>query len=742
MLLGERGRVGREQLRELSEKYDTTGFMYTDYPHKSFWSVDFGPGGLKEALKTLFSKEPNVPLLLYVHIPYCEQLCWFCTCHMSITREYEKVKNYLEILYQEIELYRKFFEERSIRPNFREIHLGGGSPTFVHEREFGELVERLGTLADLKNLDEFALEIDPRHVDRERLQYYHSKGITRISFGVQDFDLNVQKAVNRVQPAELIENLLTPEIRERFPNGINFDLICGLPYQSPETMRRTCERVLEMSPDRICLNYLHYSPQFAPHQKIMADGRNGRPDRLPDFYERKTIFMEALAVLTQGGYVRTGYDHFAKPSDAVARAMKDGKMRWNALGVTAGRYQDVLGIGVHSLSTLGDYYSQNFYELPDYQAAVGKGEFPVYRGYRLTPGDKIRRDVIQTLRNFFSLDFRSIEEKYRISFKEYFKEELEALQEFAKDEIVELSDSAVRITELGHQFTTLICRNFDKFYTGNPRARDLGAFFDDQKVIPEHASELRTAVGLSCEISVKAKPVTLVQEQIQFYDDNGYLIVPDVFSNEACEKMKEEAESLGDGKEYHALLNIYRKNNLFLNTVKDPVLVSMVKALQRHKVVGLNDQYFFKKPGTPYAKQAWSPHQDVTYINARDGTYIQLHIFLMDSEKENGGLFYYPGSHREPKLPYEYRLSWREEFDEDGVSHPGWLIKEIPPQYRRVDVVGRKGGICFQHGNIIHGSYPNSTQERSRNQYSIAYLNEGEKFLGGRSSIKVPVAVE
>jgi ectoine hydroxylase len=244
------------------------------------------------------------------------------------------------------------------------------------------------------------------------------------------------------------------------------------------------------------------------------------------------------------------------------------------------------------------------------------------------------------------------------------------------------------------------------------------------------------------EGSVKVKPVVLSQEQIQFYDDNGYLIVPDVFDDEACEKIKREAEAMADRKEYHALLNIHRNNDLFLNLMKDPVLVRMVKTLQRAKVVGLNDQYFFKKVGTPYAKQGWNPHQDVTYIGAKDGTYIQLHIFLVRSEKENGGLYYFPGSHKEPKLPYEYRKSWREEFDEDGISRPGWLIKEVPPQYQKADIVGPKGGICFQHGNVIHGSYPNLSQNRSREQYSIAYLNEGTEHLRGRSSVKMPVAVE
>lgn len=483
MLLGERGRVEKDQFLNLTKKYNTTGFMYTEYPHKSFWSTDFGDEAYRKALKNVLATPQETPLLLYVHIPFCEQLCWFCTCHMSITQEYDKAKAYLKFLYKEIDLLHQFFEENHIRPNFREIHLGGGSPTFVREPEFDVLISKLRQIADIDHLDEFSIEIDPRKVDLAKMKYYRQKGMNRISFGVQDFDPEIQKAINRVQPPELIADLLTPEVRASFENGINFDLICGLPHQTPETIQATCERAAEMSPDRICLNYLHYSPQFAPHQKIMLDGRNGRPEALPDFHERKLIFLRALEVLTKKGYVRTGYDHFAKPTDAVAKAMSEGKMKWNALGVTAGRYSDVIGIGVHSYSTLGEYYAQNFYELPDYQKALEQGKFPIYRGHQLTCDDVIRRSVIQTLRNFFSIDFKSVEETFGISFKEYFKNELLTLREFVKDGIVEIHENSIVITELGHQFANLVARDFDKYYSGNVKARDLGVFFANDKTI-------------------------------------------------------------------------------------------------------------------------------------------------------------------------------------------------------------------------------------------------------------------
>ena len=238
---------------------------------------------------------------------------------------------------------------------------------------------------------------------------------------------------------------------------------------------------------------------------------------------------------------------------------------------------------------------------------------------------------------------------------------------------------------------------------------------------------------------IKPNPVILTRQQIQFYDEKGYLILPGVFDDEACEIMAQAAETVAE-EDYSVVLNIHRRIDLFLEIMKNPVLVAMVEAVQRHRVVGLNSQFLYKKPGTPYAKQTWNPHQDNSYVQAQYGTYMQLHIFIDVSEKINGGLFYYPGSHKEDLLPYEYTKSWKEEIGEDGLTHPGWKVAP-PSRYQKVDSTGPKGGVCLQHGNVIHGSYPNLTSDRWRRQYSIAYLNEGEEFLQGRTSIKIPVAL-
>ncbi len=447
----------------LVEKHNSKEFMYIEYPHKSFWSEKFSQKDIKEALSQLSGIQKDEPLTLYVHFPYCTKPCFFCTCHFEITKDHDKAKDYLKTLSNEISLYRKFFEENSINPNFVEVHLGGGSPTFLDEEEFDYLVDAINPIANIKNLDEFAIEIDPRFVSEERMKYYHEKGINRVSFGLQDFDINVQRAVNRVQPSELVRRLIAPDIRKLFKNGVSFDIICGLPLQTEDGIRKTFEEIIELSPDRVCFNYLDFAPRFAQHQNIMIDGRNGRPNSLPDARERKHLFKQGLKVLTENGYLRAGYEHFTKIEDAIGKALKEGKMHWNALGATPGRSVDVIGVGPHSASTLGNFYFQNIYGVESHKSLVNKDLFPVFRGHKLSQDDIIRRDIIRKLRNYFSVDYATIEKAYNIKFPEYFNREIEQLGDLAKDGILSYSDKAIEITEAGREFTLHVCRVFDKY---------------------------------------------------------------------------------------------------------------------------------------------------------------------------------------------------------------------------------------------------------------------------------------
>ena len=266
----------------------------------------------------------------------------------------------------------------------------------------------------------------------------------------------MQKAVDRVQPAYLTERLLTPEVREMFPNGVNFDILCGLPHQTRETFRSTMEEVTRMAPDRVCVNYMHLSPKFNEHQLKMP------LDTIPDTFVKKEMFLEAAEMLTAAGYVRTGYDHFAKADDAVAVAMEKEEMQWNRLGVTSGRYTSTIGLGVSSTGTLGsDLYYQNVYDIPDYAAAINDGRFPISVTYNLDEEDKIRRDIIQSLRSYFYVDKKSVEAKVGTPFDTYFAEEIAGLEDYIENGLVVMGEDRIDITDLGHQFANLVASTFD-----------------------------------------------------------------------------------------------------------------------------------------------------------------------------------------------------------------------------------------------------------------------------------------
>ncbi|CAA7618451.1 oxygen-independent coproporphyrinogen III oxidase [Magnetospirillum sp. UT-4] len=446
----------------LLKKYDVDAFDYVEYPHKSAWSSKVGHADLARSLATLLKTRPQAPVLLYLHIPFCEQLCLFCTCHRQITHDYAKATRYLEYLSGEIDVLRRVCEQAGAMPNITDVFFGGGSPTFFKEPEFIALKEKLATIVDFSKVREMAIEIDPRRVDVERLKFYRRQGATRLSFGVQDFDPDVQVAIDRIQPPELMENLLTPEIRGLYPS-VNFDLLCGLPRQTKATIGRTIDRVIGMRPDRITLTYVHYSPKFHQHQvRMNKDGL------IPDFYERKVIFVEAMGRLLEAGYIRTGFEHLAWPTDSVAQAFLAGKADYNPLGAYTGDYADTIGLGRSAYSCIGDDYYQSTYEADEYEAAIGRGEFPVFRGCTASPDDLLRRQLIKTLRTYFIIDIPALEASFGIRFAEYFAPEIATLREFAEDGLLTLDGEALRLTENGRHFSSLVCSVFDK-YTAAPR---------------------------------------------------------------------------------------------------------------------------------------------------------------------------------------------------------------------------------------------------------------------------------
>lgn len=449
--------------RKLIEKYvGRYAYMYAQYPNSSYWSTAFGPEEYKSALRALPGYKPAAPTLLYVHLPFCATVCHFCSCYRVPSGNYGKVQKCFSHILAELDLLADFLGSASLNPNFGQIHLGGGSPTYLKNAQFDQLVESVRRLVDFSRLEEFAIEIDPRHVDPERMMYYHSKGINRISFGVQDFDPDVQKAVNRIQPAELLEGLLVPSVRRYFPS-VSFDILHGLPKQTCESFRRTMERVVRLAPDRIVLLTFNYSPQHHRNQ------RNIDPRDLPTELEKAEMFAEASQMLLDSGYLRVGLEHFVKPEDKLAKLWKSGDFNWNMSGYNRGDANKIAGIGPHSASRItDDYYFQNLISLQEYEAAISAARFPIYRGCKLTKDDKIRRDMTVGLRSRLALSFRDVERKHGIVFKEYFARELPRLREFEQEGIIELSNDGIKVTETGLPFVSFVCMEFDRYHPGRP----------------------------------------------------------------------------------------------------------------------------------------------------------------------------------------------------------------------------------------------------------------------------------
>ena len=441
--------------KNLIEKYDIPSFDYIEYPHKSFWSTDVGDADFRKTL--LKYKDSANQTALYIHIPFCTQMCYFCLCHKEITSDYSKVRAYLDTLFLEIENLHGFLKDNSMNINAKEIYIGGGSPTIIKEAEFDLLLEKIGLIADFSNVYQLTVEIDPRKTTAEMLKYYYSKGVNKISIGIQDFDPEVQKSVNRIQPPEIVEALLVPSVRKYF-KSINFDILVGLPKQTVSTISNTMHRVMKMSPDRISFTYLNYSPKNYTHQALML-----KDAVLPDMIERRRLFDAGLKIILNNGYVRNGYEHFSKPADDVAKAREENKAKYSSLGVTQGNCTEMFGLGRHSYSGIFDYYFQHFYEQTMFEKSVREGSFPVYRGYHMDKDDILRREIIQSLRTNFEIDTKDIADRFNINFAEYFSVELLELEPLAADGLVGLSGGKIVVTEVGRPFTLRVCQTFDKY---------------------------------------------------------------------------------------------------------------------------------------------------------------------------------------------------------------------------------------------------------------------------------------
>ncbi len=434
-------------------------YDYTEYPTKGNWKESFKSDNYKNALCDWYPKNKTKPVLFYVHTPFCEQLCNFCLCSKEITKDYSKVKNYLyDYLAKEMDMLEDHLSKNNISFNYKEIYLGGGSPTYYKKDEFKYLITRLRNLIDFKNLGDFTIEVDPRRVTEETLLFYHEMGVNRLSFGIQDFDLGVQEEINRIQPPELVDKLLTKKVRELFP-VINFDLLIGLPKQTEKSMEQTIKETVKLAPSQLQTMYVHYKPSVRKYMIKMV-----RNEPMLDFFDRKAVFQKASKQLMDAGYSRAGFESYALPGDPLAKSISDKKAVYNSLGTQKGEATNFIAVGSSAHGVLNDdYYWQNYYEPNLYREAIDNGLFPIYRGIKMSKDDAIRREVIRHIRTFFNVEFNFFEKKHNIKFNDYFGKELNNLKSFVNDELLEINNDNIILTSLGEHFSPQVANVFDTY---------------------------------------------------------------------------------------------------------------------------------------------------------------------------------------------------------------------------------------------------------------------------------------
>ncbi len=458
-------------------------FNYAEYPTKDHWQNDFKSKDYKNAILEWFPKNQDKKIFFYVHIPFCEKLCWFCTCSKVITNDYKKVSSYLEYLHKEIDILFNFLKKNDIELNVGTVFFGGGSPTILNKEDLKILVDKLKSNFNWNNVEFFTVESDPRRVDEDRLLYNHEVcGTNRISFGMQDFDPNVQRRVNRIQPAELFHNILTERVRKVYKE-IAFDLLIGQPGQTLDTMEKTCDEMIKIKPTLVQLSLMAYKPWVAKYQvNMLSEGP------LPDFLERKELLNLIHEKLKNAGYVRTGFECYSLPDSPMTKAFEDGQTHYGASGHQTGGRVNFVAVGSSSMSNLGnDYYTQNLYDINSYKKVLDKGELPCFRGLKLNEDDKIRQHATQQIRSYFELDYKNFKDQFGIEFKNYFKNELLNLKSMEEDGLLKIHNDRVVLTDIGKDFVQNIMNVFDIY---DPPSKDYSQRLKTIKKTKEEQSKL------------------------------------------------------------------------------------------------------------------------------------------------------------------------------------------------------------------------------------------------------------
>lgn len=440
---------------ELLSRFDVPGPRYTSYPTADRFVEAFDQADHIQALTQRQNGTFGKPsaLSLYVHIPFCESLCYYCACNKIITKHKERSAQYLTYLSKELDLHTRHLGRGQA---VSQLHLGGGTPTFMSDDELRQLMALLRAHFSFVPGGEYSVEVDPRTVDEDRLAVLAELGFNRLSFGVQDFDSAVQKAIHRIQPAEQVFKLVQAARRLGF-ESVNVDLIYGLPLQTPESFERTLSQVQQLRPDRIALYaYAHLPERFKPQRRIHAED-------LPAGGQKVAMLARSIDALTDAGYVYIGMDHFALPEDALAVAKRQGRLHRNFQGYSTQADCDLIALGVSSIGRMGSTYSQNAKTMEEYCDLLDQGLFPVVRGLALTRDDLIRRTVIMALMCQGHLQFEAINLAWLIDFKTVFAQELKLLQDMQEQGLVKLTDGGIQVTATGWFFVRGVAMVFDRY---------------------------------------------------------------------------------------------------------------------------------------------------------------------------------------------------------------------------------------------------------------------------------------
>lgn len=437
--------------RALIESLPSSGPRYTSYPTADRFYAHWTDADLKMALQQ--NIQPNKALSLYVHIPFCNTICYYCGCNKIITKDKSRADQYLDYLDKELALLAACW---SGKPQLAQIHFGGGTPTFLSDQQLSRLFDSIHRYFTLTDSGEYSIEIDPRKVSTDTVIHLSQLGFNRMSVGIQDFNPAVQKAVNRIQSEDETRRVIEAAQTHGF-KSISVDLIYGLPHQTQASMHTTVEHVLSLQPDRIAMyHYAHLPHLFKPQRRIDITA-------VPDSTTKLDILQDTVQHLLNSGYIFIGMDHFAKPDDELSHALTEGRLQRNFQGYSTHADCDLIAIGVSSISKIGHHYSQNEKELPAYYEALDQGRLPVLRGYQLNEDDVLRRQIIQDLMCHFRLVLNQYSLPQEHTFATYFATELNELQQLEKLGLLTLTDTQLQVTPKGRFLIRNIAMVFDVY---------------------------------------------------------------------------------------------------------------------------------------------------------------------------------------------------------------------------------------------------------------------------------------